>query len=298
MDFDFPQIEALVSIVNHGSFSAAARFLHLSQSALSERIANLETAIGARLLDRGRRQTRPTAIGRHLYDRGTALLQQRARTCTELSELLGVQRGTLCIGASTIPGEFILPRVLARFTRQHPGAQLTVRIGDSATIADGVEQGRHEIGVIGARISGNRLLFEPLWRDRLAIVVPAGHRWERRRKLGLDELASEPFLMREQGSGTRRRIEEALPKETLETLDVVVELGSTNAVKEGILHGLGVSILSERAVRTEVRTGTLVTVKAAGLHLEREFLLVSHPRRTLSPLARRAMEYLRSSGAG
>lgn len=296
MEFDFSQLEALVAVVEQRSFGKAARAISLSQSALSERIAQLEERVGVQLLDRGRRATTPTRVGQHLFQAAERLLQQREQLYRELEQLLGLQRGRLLLGASTIPGEFLLPQLLARFAAQHPQIQITLRIGDSLAIAQQVEQGTLELGIVGAKSVSAQLNYEPLWQDRLVLVVPARHPLAKRRKVSLAELSEEPFLMREQGSGTRRSIEDALPQANARALNVRVELGSTSAIKEGVVSGLGVSILSERAVRTERRLGLVHTLTVSELNAERDLLLVSNPRHARSPLLEQVIAFFRESG--
>ena len=136
MEFDLRQLEAFVSVVDNGGFGAASRVLHLSQAAVSERIANLENAIDMRLLDRHSREIRPTAIGRRFYVLARELLEHRNSIYLELAELAGVVRGILNIGASTIPGEYILPQLLPGFLSRHPSVVLNVQVSDSSVVMD------------------------------------------------------------------------------------------------------------------------------------------------------------------
>ena len=138
MDFDLRQLEAFVSVVDCGGFGAASRALHLSQAAISERIANLEKAIDMRLLDRGSREIQPTAIGSRFYTLACQLLEHREAIYLELAELAGVIRGTLNVGASTIPGEFILPQLLPGFFNAHPQVELHLQVSDSSAVMDQV----------------------------------------------------------------------------------------------------------------------------------------------------------------
>lgn len=294
MDFDLRQLEAFISVVDNGGFSAASRVLHLSQAAVSERIANLEYTVGMRLLDRSPREIRITSVGRRFYTLARQLLEHREAVRLELSELAGVVRGTLNIGASNIPGEYILPSLLPRFCTEHPQVELNMRIHDSNEIMEYVHSGEVEVGVIGARPAEKYFSVEQLWNDRLLLVVPGNHRLAGRKRINLGEIADDSFIMREHGSGTRKLLEAVLANTQIEQPPVTATLGSTTAVKQAVIGGLGVTITSERAVRREVADGLLAAIEVEGLQFERKFLLITDRNRTLSPLCKRFIEYLQN----
>lgn len=293
MEFDLRQLEAFVSVVDNSGFGAASRVLHLSQAAVSERIANLENAIELRLLDRHSRKIKPTAIGRRFYTLARELLEHREAIYLELAELTGVVRGTLNIGASTIPGEYILPQLLPGFLNQHPLVDLNVQVSDSSVVMEQVRKGDVDFGLVGALPADKQLKCEALWSDRMLLVMPAGHHLASRSKVRPEEIAEETFIMREQGSGSRRLMEEVLARHDIELLPVTITLGSTTAVKEAVIGGLGITLLSERAVRKEIDAGTLAATNIKGLRFERNFLMITDRKRTQSPLCRRFTEYLR-----
>ncbi|MCA8976181.1 MAG: LysR family transcriptional regulator [Planctomycetes bacterium] len=296
MDFDLRQLETFCHLIEQRSFTRAASALRLSQATISERIAGLEREVGARLVDRLGRTVMPTPLGKQLHERAMRLLGERDQLRAHLATCLGVGGGQARIGASTIPGEYVLPGCLADFRRLHAGARVSVHIADSEAIRARVVAGDLELGVVGSHGTEPHLQHEALWRDELVIAVPAGHRWQRHRAIRVAELVDEPFVLREQGSGTRAAIERALAS-ALEasdaSLDVVAELGSTAACKEGVRCGLGVSIVSSRAVAAEVRTGVLHTLRLSDVELSRDFYLVSDSRRTRSPLCEALARYFR-----
>jgi DNA-binding transcriptional LysR family regulator len=293
MEFDLRQLEAFVGVVNNRGFSAAAKAMHLSQAAVSERVANLEHAVGMRLLDRGPREIQTTSVGERFYTLARQLLEHKQAVSLELSELAGVVRGTLRIGASNIPGEYLLPPLLPTFCSDYPRIELDMQIRDSVEIMEYVHNGEIELGVIGAKPTENHFTVEQLWEDRLLLVVPAGHRLAGRKSVSADEIADDPFIMREQGSGTRKLLEAVLSLRGIDLPPVRATLGSTTAVKEAVIGGLGVTITSERAVRKEAEAGILAAIELRGLKFERNFLLITDKGRTQSPLCKRFVEYLR-----
>ncbi|MCC6202033.1 MAG: LysR family transcriptional regulator [Gammaproteobacteria bacterium] len=295
MEFDFRLLKAFVSVVDCGGFGAAAKVLHLSQAAVSERIARLETLVGLRLLDRNPRQINPTVVGRRFHVLARQMLEHDAAVKLELSELAGAVRGSLQIGASNIPGEYILPPLLPEFCVAHPQVELNLRINDSAEVIELVHQGQVEAGIVGSRPSSRQFTIEPLWQDRLVLVVPAGHPLAGRKRVGAREIAAGPFIMREEGSGTRKLLEAVFATNDIELPPVTATLSSTTAVKEAVCAGLGMTLLSERAVRKEAATGVLALIELRGLRFERHFLLITDRQRTLSPLCQRFAQYLRTA---
>jgi DNA-binding transcriptional LysR family regulator len=294
VSFDFRQLETFCRVVEEKSFSRAAASLRLSQAAVSERIAALEEAIGARLLDRRGREALPTQVGSTLFRRARELIARAAEVRREIDALLGVDKGDVALGASTIPGEYILPGMLVDFRRRYPGVSVSLRIGDTESIASAVVSGDLEIGIIGSRTAHRGLRRRPLWSDELALIVPRRHPWAGRGSVSLSDLRNEPFLMRERGSGTRSVMEERLARATKGgvNLRVVAELGSTSAVKTGILGGLGVSILSRRAVEVETRSGLVAALRVSGLAIRRTFILIQPVRAATSPAVARLVDFL------
>jgi DNA-binding transcriptional LysR family regulator len=215
-----------------------------------------------------------------------------------MAQFLGRVEGVLTVGASSVPGECLLPRTMTGFHALHPAVRARLRISDSAeTLAD-VRQGKVELGVVGARASDEDLHFQPLAADTLVLAVPAAPPWKDGARLSLRALRELPLLVRETGSGTRTALEQALAKKqvALEDLNVAAELGSLGAVKEAIVHGYGVSFVSELAIAAERRAGLVRTVEISGLGpIRRTYYTVINGRRALSPLTRAFMDYLRQS---
>ena len=200
--------------------------------------------------------------------------------------------GNLIISASTVPGEYLLPELTARFCRENAGAEVELRISDSETASHEVAKGVSEIGFVGARLQVPGVTFELLAPDELVIVGPPGEPPGPVRRT-LEELASEPFLARESGSGTRITFEEGIGR-NLDSFNVVARFTTTNAIKEAVKTRLGFSVVSYLAVRSELKQGLLSQVKLDGIgRLERDLFVVVAPRLTPSPLAKRFLEFSR-----
>jgi len=297
MDFDFRQLEAFCKVVELGGFSLAAKTLNLAQASVSERIANLEAAVGTKLLDRLGRSTVPTKAGELLHARAVDLLERKRNIGFEIEAFLKHWRGTIRIGGSTIPGNYILPGILAGFRKDYPEIIVDVTIGDSDGITDLVSGGSLELGFVGAVRSRSALEHTKLWGDDLVLAVPASHAWSTRKRVELGELATEPLILRESGSGTQQSLRSGLGgvlEGGAESLNIACILGSSDAVKEGVKCGLGLALISSRAIKTEVDAGLLWAVEVEGLRLKRHFHLVTDLRRTRSPLCKALTDFVLS----
>lgn len=295
IDFDLRQLEIFCRVVELKSFSKAAKAVFLAQASVSERIASLESMVGVKLLNRLGRQVVPTRAGKLLYKHANKLLNMKKTACLEMENFLGIKKGEVHIGASTIPGEYILPKSIGLFNEKYPSISVRLTIEDTDEIERRILHGDFELGVVGSKSSHENLTYHALWNDELVLVVPRNHRWGKKKEIDIKELANEPFILREIGSGTLRIIEDYLDpsaSKIVDSLQVVARFGSSTAVKEGIKAGLGVSILSSRAIETEIETGSLKALKIKGLSLLRKFYLIMDKRRTVSPICRAMLDFL------
>ena len=295
IDFDLRHLEILCKVIEFKSFSKAADEVYLAQASVSERIANLEKIIGTRLLDRLGRQVVPTRAGELLYKHAVWLLEMKRTACLEMQDFLGVKRGNIHIGGSTVPGEFILPKIIGRFNAEYPSVFVTLTISDSMEIETRVLHGDFDLGVVGSKSSHNSIISHKLWNEKLVLAVPPRHRWADKGEITLEELSEEPFILREKGSGTLKIMEDYLRESGsigIDSLNVVARFGTTTAVKEGIRAGVGLSILSSRALDTELKAGVLKTLQVKGLSMSRRFYLIRDRRRIASPMCQAMLDFL------
>ena len=284
---DLRQLEIFAKVAELGSFSRAAQALFLTQPTVSEHIRTLEDELGVRLLDRLGRGAAVTKGGALLLGYAQRMLALAREARQAMESFQGRMSGDLLVGASTIPGEYILPALIGRFKEKFPDIAITLLVGGSQAVSDWVLEGRAELGVVGARPGHRALDHRELLPDDIALIVSAGHPWQGRKEITLEELRAEPLLLREQGSGTRAALERALEAAgtDLGAFRIVGEMGSTQAIKQAVKAGVGVSLLSRRAVDEECRAGTVWCLRVAGLQIDRAFYLVTHRERSRSPLA-------------
>lgn len=292
---DMRRLEVFCRVVELKSFTKAAEALELSQPTVSEHIRTLEEALSEKLIDRMGREALPTPAGKILYTYARDIVKTRDQAVQALKEFKGALAGPLRLGASTIPGTYVLPQYVGSFKAEHPDIRITLNIGDTAEIVDQVLSGRSEAGLIGFEWSDRRLTLEELFSDELIVGVPADHPWASRKTVNLEDLEERPFIMREPGSGTRSFMTRALEARGFDTsrLSVVAEMGSTEAVRQGIKAGIGVSILSIYALLDDMRCGALSSVRIKGTALKRPLFLVQRRGRRQSPVAAAFLDHLR-----
>jgi DNA-binding transcriptional LysR family regulator len=293
---DLRRLEIFVKVAELASFSRAAQALSLTQPTVSEHVRALEDELGVQLLDRLGRGAAPTRAGHLLLGYAQRMLTLSREARQAIDQFQGRLSGELIIGGSTIPGEYVLPVLIGQFKAKQADISIVLLIGDSHQVSEWIEDGRVEIGMVGARPPQRTLEARELMRDELVVALPVEHAWARRDTVSLAELQAEPMVVREHGSGSRAALEQALDEAgtSLAAFRVVAEMGSTQAVKQAVRAGVGVSLISRRAVEDECRVGLLACVKIARVHVGRAFYLVTHRDRTRSPLALAFLTFLES----
>ncbi len=289
-----PYLDTFAKAAELSSFTAAARALGLTQAAISQRIQALEGAVGLSLFRRRAGRVTLTDAGQILYPFAEKILALHREALAEVTGHKPPLGGELALAASSIPGEHLLSDLLAAFQRRQPHVRVRATVTDTRAVLAQVQEGEAHVGLVGGKLDQPDLEFRPFASDRLALVVPAGHAWRSRRRVSLGQLADQPIILREPGSGSRWCLERALAEtgKSLGDLRVVLELGSNEAIKEAVLRGLGVAVLSTRAVRSEVEAGKLHTLQVNGLALTRQFYAVWDRRRALPIAARLFLDLL------
>jgi molybdate transport repressor ModE-like protein len=278
-----PHLETFTEAAERGSFTAAARHLGVSQAAVSQRVQQLEAVVRTPLFRRGAGGVALTDAGRRLHDYARRILDLTAAAWADVTGTPAVVAGDLVLAASSIPGHHLLPPALAAYRERHPSVRVRVSVSDTDAVFADVEHGRAHLGFVGGPGGGPHLEFRPLAGDELVLVVQKGHPWCRKRGVSVAGLAAQPVIQRERGSGSRHCLERALERVGLAAagLNVVLELGSNEAVKAAVLAGLGAAVLSRRAVEADVRAGRLAALTVDGLPLARDLFLVRDRRRVL-----------------
>ena len=293
---DLRRLEVFAKVAELGSFSRAAEALSLTQPTISEHVRALEEELGLSLLDRLGRGATPTPAGQLLLRYAERILGLAREARQAMDQFQGRMSGELIIGGSTIPGEYLLPALIGQFKSKYPEVAISLLIGGSRTVCEWVESGRVETAVVGAQPTSRVLEARELMSDELVIVVPAAHPWAARQTVTLAEVKAEPMIVRERGSGSRDALEQALREvgTDLGAFRIAGEIGSTQAVKQAVRAGAGITIISRRAVADECRAHVLVCVRLSDLRVARSFYLVLNRDRTRSPLAQAFTAFVES----
>lgn len=285
MRLDLSLVEVFCCVYEEGTISKAAVKLRVSQPTVSGHIKNLESYIGTKLFDRLPRRLVPTRAAQMLYRRGHAILKEKEAAMQDLERFLHRFEGRLVISGSNIPGEYILPQVIANFYAQYPAVNIELRISDAKIVCNEVLSGEAELGFSCAKIDTVGLEFRPFASGGLALVVPAYGVWQSVSTITPERLTAEPFLSRELGSGMRELVEEKLGR-ALEDFNVVATFGSNRALKEALKAGMGAAVVSLFTIEDEIASGELKTVRIEGLEIgTTDFYTVTNKKLTLSPVA-------------
>ncbi len=289
------QLKAFVMVIDRGSFSAAAREMGISQPAVTMQVQALESDLGVTLLDRGYRKIEPTEAGAALLPRARAVLAQIDGVRSDLALMADHVTGRLALAASTTPGQYVLPRLLGGFLRENPEVGVSVAVADTSQVVDAVAAGEADLGVTGAIVKGAKADFEPLGTDDIVMICPPDHRFARRKSpLPIADIVVEPFILREEGSGTRQVSEEALREAGADPaeLHVITELGTGEAIVSAIEGGLGLGMVSRYVAEKALELGTVALVPAEGFPVSRPLYVVL-PRTTLTRAAEAFLGHLR-----
>ncbi len=266
-------LQTFVRVVETGNISAAARSLFLAQSAVSAQLATLTRAVGVTLLERVHGRWEPTAAGRAVYDRALELLRLVDTLEREVQDRIDDVAGHVVIGSTRTITDTVLPRIVASFREQFPKIRLEVLTGNRRDAEMWLASDRIDAALVALPFGKKGLAIHRFGIDRLLAILPATHEYAEREDITFAELAGEPFVLFEDGSGTRSLIEERLGIRFPE-LDIALSLNSNDAIVGAVEAGLGVSFMPEVSARRWERIGSIRALPVSDLELTRELAIV------------------------
>ena len=292
---DIRQLRLFCRIVERHSFSLAAEDVGITQPAASQQVHTLERELKTTLLDRSNRRITPTAAGQVLYRYAREILALHERACTEILDLGELVAGNVVMGASTGPGEHVLPGLLTRFRKLYPGVRVSLHVDDTHEVIERVVAREFEIGAVGAPTHRPDLTVEPLVRDEVVLVCSPTHPWASRDDVTLAELVAEPQIVQQQGAGIRAVVEDHLKAAGVrpEQLNIAAEMGLMESAKQAAIAGGGVTFVSRWAVGPELEHGLLVVVPVRDFEIRRDFHTVRSRTRVLSRAAEALLAFFR-----
>lgn len=274
-------LRSFLAVADHGGFSRAARALHMSQPAVSTHVKELEENLGTTLFEKIGGKISLSSSGEDVAAEARGILEgvRRLREAAASSETQ--VRGTLAVGASTTPGNYLLPPLLGEFERRHPGVRTVLRIGNSAKVLDLLSRNEVDLGVVGIAPGGREIVGTPVWRDEIVVFGRADHPFVRaRREIPLSELAGERLILRESDSATRRLADDVLLRGRVRP--AILEMGSPETVKRAVAAGLGLGVLSAHAIGAGAGEREFREIRVPGFPIRRPLYAVRLRRKRLT----------------
>lgn len=293
---DDHKLKVFCAVAETKSFSKASEIIHLTQPAVSLQIQALEEIYETKLFDRSSNTVTLTQQGEILYRYAKEILSLYASAEKDIGELTGLVKGSISIGASTTIGNHLLPPVLADFRIKHPKIKTHLFVGNTKRIVELLNLGTVDVGLVEGDVARQKLIIEKLIQDELMVIVSGQHPWSKKKEISILDIAKEPFILREEGSGTRQIIEKYLNKYGVSSHDIKTSmmLGSTEAIKGAVEGGVGISIVSKWAARKENKYGSLRLISIKEEKLYRDFSLIFHKNAIASHAVDEFLAYLKS----
>ncbi len=256
------RLQVFHSVARLLSFTKAAEVLHMTQPAVTFQVRQLEEYFNTRLFDRTHNRISLTEAGQRVFEYADKIFIIYSEMENAVSELTGEVSGVLMIGASTTIAEYMLPALLGDFKAKYPDVNIRLRVANTDGIVSMIENNVIDLGVVEAPVTNKNLVVEKCRNDHMVLAVPPNHPLAKKKSIPISRLTEFPYICREEGSGTREVMLEALAKEGVDAcnMNMVMELGSPEAVKGAIEADMGISILSRATINKELLLGTLVAV--------------------------------------
>ena len=270
------KLKVFCTVAETKSFSKTSEIIHLTQPAVSLQIQALEEKYETKLFDRSSSTVTLTPAGETLYKYAKEILSLYASAEKAIGKQTGLVKGSLTIGAGSNIGNYLLPSVITDFKRAHPKIKIYLIVGNTKKVIELLNSGNIDIGLVEGDVARQRIAVKKLLSDELLLIVSPNHAWAKKKEIPLSDVVKEPFIFREAGSGTRQMIEKFLARHgfTIHDMKISTILGSTEAIKDAVENGLGVSIISRWAARKEDKYGTLHLLSIKEEKIVRDFSLI------------------------
>ena len=286
------QLEAFVQVAEGGSFSRAAKELYLTQPTISAHIASLEKELNVRLFIRNTKEVSLSEDGKELYKYAKPMMDLEHKIEERFGS--GEEPGKHCItiAASTVPAQYLLPAILKRYNEKYPEEQLKILEMDSAKVVLRVIDHMVDVGLTGTTLEKKHCRYVPFYKDQLVVITPNTEKYRKLQAESADDISwicQESFIMREEGSGTRKEAEKQFARAgiSVEKLDVIASIENQETIKKSVSQGLGISVLSALASKDEVEEGHILAFPIPGADSGRDINLVYNKNYQLSRSAER-----------
>lgn len=289
------QLEVFLAVARRQSFTAAARELHVTQPAVSMQVKELEASCGLPLFEKVGRRVQLTEAGEEITRCAEAIAERLQQAAGRLDGFRGLKRGTLKLGAVST-AKYFAPSLLRAFKSDYPDIAIRFSVGNREEIIRDLAANESDLVIMGRPPRELDTVAEPVARHPLVIIAAPSHPLAGRRRIPIEDLAEENFLIREPGSGTRTAMEQAF-QERGASYRASMEMSSNETIKQAVMAGMGISLISAHTVGLEIATGRLVVLDVIGLPILRNWFVIHLTRKQLSPIAAAFRDLLLEKGA-
>ncbi len=290
MHLTLQQLKLFESVFRNGSYTRAAEELHLTQPAISIQLKRLESQTGMPLFEQVGKKIFPTPAGKAMYEASQDILSRVSDLSKSIEEIKGHVKGPLQMSVVTT-AKYFMPHLLGSFLKDYPEVTPKLKFTNRATVVERLMNNIDDFVVMGQILDDSKLEIYPFLENILVPVAPSGHPLVGKKNINLDNLIKHRFLQREPGSGTRLVFERLLTQNKL-SIEPYMELGSSEAIKQGVMAGLGVAVLSLHSLRLERDAGKLVVLDVKGFPLKRRWFAVHLKGKQLSLTAKTFLDYI------
>jgi DNA-binding transcriptional LysR family regulator len=286
-----------IRVVETQNLSRTAEDFGLSQPAVTKQIQALEDMYGVLLLERSGRRLKTTEAGETLYNYARDLVRSMDKLEIAMQTIAEDRKGSLLLGASTIPGQYIIPGLIKGFKEEHPHISISLEIADTEKIFNRISERELDIGLVGGWINQRKAEGFPWLEDELVVVVPRDHRLAKQTSCSLADLQEERWIFREKGSGTRKAVEEMITACNInkDNIDVYMEAGSTESVLAMVEAGMGISIVSRWVIRADHPQARLCYLKLEEKEARRKFYVIYPRQKVRRKSVNYFIDYIKSS---
>ena len=300
MSFSDSRLRVFHAVARHLSFTRAAEELKLTQPAITFQIRQLEDHFETRLFDRQRNRIALTTAGKTVFEYADRILELYRETEKTIHEMTGVTQGVIRLGASTTIGEYLLPRILSGYHQLFPNVQVRMTVHNTRMVVRKLEDATIDMGMVEGPVNNHNITVDPCIDDELLVILDPKNPLAKLDEISLVRLEKASFISREEGSGTRAVLEESFSKAGLpyNRLNMVLELGSTEAVKSAVEGGVGFGIVSSASLRKELQLKTLVVRRIQGIPLLRKLNFIYQRQKFRSKAVEAFLKFASSQCGG
>ena len=291
---NYKHLMAFVTVVRKKSFTVAAKELFMTQPAISWQIKNLENEIDLQLIERKERGTKLTEAGKQFYVYAEKIIKAHEQLIEEMKQLKCMEKGKLIVGASTVPGEYILPAYMSSFKDAYPSTDVSVLTSSSESIVDNLISEDIHLGVVGMKILDSRIESKPFKKDKVILIVKNGHPLLKLDKVGIRDVLPYSIIVREKGSGSRRTLEDQMETKGLRLKNFAsfTELSGNRAAITGVKNSNSVAFVSSLVAGDSIALGSIKGLEVEDFDLSRNIYLIHNKLKTLSPLSETFMNFM------